>query len=88
MHIMEVPKRQKRAKKGEIFQETMADPYPNLMINLNLHIQKAQKNSMQERLKENHTLIPPSQTGEEKQRENLENSKVTQNLGALSKIDS
>lgn len=32
--------------------------------------------------------MPPSQTGEEKQRENLENSKVTQNLGALSKIDS
>lgn len=44
----------KRTEEGKekaeiIFQETMADPYPNLMININLLIQKGQNKTLCEK---------------------------------------
>lgn len=48
MFILEVPKGQQGNDGAEItFQEIMAEHYPNLMINIYLHVQKAKKKSSQ-----------------------------------------
>lgn len=53
-----IPEREEKLKKGKtVFEETMAENLPNLMQDVNLHIQEAKQNSNWYKLRVSHLNI-------------------------------